>query len=64
MGTASSVSINSRKIEEGTLLYQTEYNSQDWTGDFAAKCLDITGQVASCDRAIVKKPAMRSMMIV
>ena len=51
VGTASSVSINSRKIEEGTLLYQTEYNSQDWTGDFVAKCLDITGQVASCDRA-------------
>ncbi|QQG65913.1 PilC/PilY family type IV pilus protein [Desulfobulbus oligotrophicus] len=47
-GTASSVSINANKVEEDTLLFQTTYDSSDWSGDTLAKCLDSSGLVASC----------------
>lgn len=50
-GTASSVAVNARKIQEDTLLFQTTYDSSDWSGDLFAKCLDDTGEVASCQRA-------------
>lgn len=49
-GTASSVSINANKIEEDTLLFQTTYDSGDWSGDVLAKCLDNKGFVANCGR--------------
>lgn len=49
-GTASSVSINANKVEEDTLLFQTTYDSSDWSGDMLAKCLDSVGLVASCSR--------------
>ena len=49
-GTASSVSINANKIEEDTLLFQTTYDSGDWSGDVLAKCLDSKGYVANCGR--------------
>ncbi len=48
-GTASSVSINANKIEANTLLFQTSYDSGDWSGDIEAKCLDSRGNVAPCD---------------
>lgn len=48
-GTASSVSINANKIEANTLLFQTSYDSGDWSGDVAAKCLDLFGNVAPCE---------------
>ncbi|NLX20030.1 MAG: hypothetical protein GXY53_12240, partial [Desulfobulbus sp.] len=47
-GTASSVSINANKVEEDTLLFQTTYDSSDWSGDTLAKCLDSSGLVSSC----------------
>ncbi len=50
VGTAASVSVNSRKIQDDTLLYQTLYDSGDWSGDVLAKCLDTRGQVANCER--------------
>ena len=50
-GTAASVSVNSRKIQDDTLLFQTTYDSSDWSGDLLAKCLDSTGEIASCLRA-------------
>jgi type IV pilus assembly protein PilY1 len=49
-GTASSVAINANKIEEDTLLFQTTYDSSDWSGDMLAKCLDSEGLVASCGK--------------
>ena len=49
-GTASSVSINANKIEEDTLLFQTTYDSGDWSGDVLAKCLNSKGFVANCGR--------------
>lgn len=49
-GTASSVSINANKVEEDTLLFQTTYDSSDWSGDMLAKCLDSVGLVSSCSR--------------
>ena len=54
-GTASSVAVNARKIQEDTLLFQTAYDSGDWSGDLFAKCLDNTGAVASCDRAVCEQ---------
>ncbi len=48
-GTAASVSINANKIEANTLLYQTSYDSGDWSGDVEAKCLDALGNIASCE---------------
>ncbi len=48
-GTASSVSINANKIEANTLLFQTSYDSGDWSGNIEAKCLDSRGNVAPCD---------------
>lgn len=50
-GTAASVSVNARKIEDDTLLFQTTYDSSDWSGDVLAKCLDSTGEVVSCLKA-------------
>ena len=47
-GTAASVSINANKIESNTLLFQTSYDSGDWSGDVEAKCLDTAGNIASC----------------
>ncbi|MCP4338729.1 MAG: hypothetical protein GY799_07520, partial [Desulfobulbaceae bacterium] len=49
-GTAASVAVNARKIQEDTLLFQTSYDSGDWSGDVFAKCVDNTGAVAACDR--------------
>jgi type IV pilus assembly protein PilY1 len=48
-GTAASVSINANKIEANTLVYQTSYDSGDWSGDVEAKCLDVKGNIASCE---------------
>ena len=47
-GTAASVSINANKIEANTLLFQTSYDSGDWSGNVEAKCLDALGNIASC----------------
>ena len=49
-GTASSVAISAKKIQEDTLLYQTIYDSGDWSGDILAKCLDYTGAISSCQK--------------
>ncbi|MCP3892118.1 MAG: hypothetical protein GY702_25090 [Desulfobulbaceae bacterium] len=49
-GTASSVAVNANKIQDDTLLYQTIYDSDSWSGDVLAKCLDSNGAVASCER--------------
>jgi|GEM_PF-3392786 len=49
-GTASSVAVNANKIQDDTLLYQTVYDSDSWSGDILAKCLDSDGSVASCAR--------------
>lgn len=50
VGTASSVSINANKIETNTLLYQTSYDSGDWSGNVYATCLDRSGNTAACDK--------------
>ncbi len=49
-GTASTVAVNTTKITKDTLLFQTRYDSGDWSGDVFAKCLDYTGAFAACDR--------------
>lgn len=49
-GTGASVKINANKIEDDTLLFQTTYDSSDWSGDMQAKCLDNVGRVAACVR--------------
>ena len=48
--TAASVAVSSKKISQGTLLYQSIYDSGDWSGDVVAKCLDHTGTIASCQK--------------
>jgi len=47
-GSASSVTLNAREIKEGALLFQTIYQTDNWSGDILAKCLDAHGDVVIC----------------
>jgi len=45
-GSSAAVAINSSFLTTGTVLYQTTFNSQDWTGDLKAYSLNTNGQLA------------------
>jgi type IV pilus assembly protein PilY1 len=49
-GTAATVAVNAQKIQEDTVVFQTTFDSGDWSGDVLGICLDNTGNVAACDR--------------
>jgi len=47
MASGAAVSINSEKLTEGTMLYQSSYDSTDWTGDLKAYSLNAqTGELS------------------
>lgn len=47
ISSASAVSANTKRIQEGALIYQARYNSTEWTGEVLAYRVNMDGTVGS-----------------
>ncbi|EIK53548.1 type IV pilus-associated protein [Stutzerimonas stutzeri TS44] len=47
ISSASAVSANTKRIQEGALIYQARYNSTEWTGEVLAYRVNMDGKVGS-----------------
>lgn len=47
ISSASAVSANTKRIQEGALIYQARYNSTEWTGEVLAYRVKMDGKVGS-----------------
>lgn len=64
ISSASAVAANTKRIQEGALIYQARYNSTDWTGEVLAYRVNMDGTVGSIawstsDGDIFSTPAER-----
>jgi type IV pilus assembly protein PilY1 len=66
MSSASAVSANTKRIQEGSLIYQARYNSADWTGEVLAYRVNLDGTVGdvawrTSDAGKIPSPSARKI---
>ena len=47
IGSSSAIAVNSTKLDSNTLIYQAQFNSNDWSGDVLAFSINTNGSVGS-----------------
>jgi type IV pilus assembly protein PilY1 len=66
MSSASAVAANTKRIQEGALIYQARYNSADWTGELLAYRVNLDGTVGdvawrTSDAGKIPSPSARNI---